>query len=322
MDITVVGAGVIGLTTALTLEQRGHRVRVVAAARLAATTSSVAGAVWFPYRVGPAEKVPRWALRTRRWLEQVAREVPAAGVDVLTGYEILGDDGSTRPWWAATPTMEGDALDAEHITVEHVPAPVTGAPHGWRFVAPRAEPALFLAWLESCLREPIEERAVTDLAAERGEVIVNCTGLGARELVGDDLVFPLLGQIAIAEPGDVDLATTITDDRDPDHIFYVIPRRGEIVLGGCSLPFPPGAEPAIDPEITARVLAHAERLGIAAGAVRTVRVGLRPYRAAVRLERDTRDPRVIHNYGHGGAGFTLCRGCADDVATLLGEPAA
>ncbi len=317
MDITVVGAGVIGLSTALTLEERGHRVRVVAAARQSATTSAIAGAVWFPYRVGPPDKVPAWALRTRHWLEQIAREVPSAGVDVLTGYEILGDDGTTRPWWAATPTMEGDELATAGIDVAHVPAPVAGAPHGWRFVAPRAQPSLFLPWLESCLRSPVEERVVTDLAAEPGELVVNCTGLGARELVGDDLVLPLLGQIAIAERGAADLATTITDDRDPERIFYIIPRRDELVLGGCSLPFPPGAEPEIDPTITERVLDHARRLGIAVGAVRTIHVGLRPYRAKVRLERDAEDPRIVHNYGHGGAGFTLCRGCAEDVATLI-----
>src|SRR5574338_88007 len=135
MDITVVGAGVIGLTTALTLEQRGHRVRVVAAKRLSETTSAVAGAVWFPYRVGPPDKVPAWALRTRYWLEQIARDVPQAGVDVLTGYEILGDDGTTRPWWAAAPTMEGDELATAGVDVPYVPSPVTDAPHGWRFVA-------------------------------------------------------------------------------------------------------------------------------------------------------------------------------------------
>ena len=93
--------------------------------------------------------------------------------------------------------------------------------------------------------------------------------------------------------------------------------RAWLVLGGCSLPFPPGATPELDPTITARILAHAERLGIRVGKVRTERVGLRPYRAEVRLERDKKHPRLIHNYGHGGAGFTLCRGCAVEVAGLV-----
>jgi D-amino-acid oxidase len=302
MQVTVVGAGVIGLTTALTLEEHGHRVTVVTAARTAATTSAIAGAVWFPYRAGPPDRVNAWALRTRRWLEQLARTTPEAGVDLLTCYEIVDDDSAIRPWWAE----------------ERAPAPVAGSPHAWKLTAPRAQPSLFLPYLESQVRGTIEARTVRDLAGEAGDAVINCTGLGARELVGDPLLQPLLGQIAIAERGGVDATVAITDDRDPERIFYVIPRRDELVLGGCSLPVPYGDEPAIDPRITARILAHAHRLDISVGAVRAERVGLRPYRAEVRLERDPNHRRVVHNYGHGGAGFTLCRGCAEDVAALLG----
>jgi D-amino-acid oxidase len=301
MDVTVVGAGVIGLVTALTLEERGHRVRVVAAGRGEATTSAIAGAVWFPYRAGPPDKVAVWAARTRAWLIELAAAAPEAGVDVLTGYEIT-PEGEGRPWWAAG------------IEVERAPAPVTGAPAAWRFTAPRAEPALFLPYLAGRLRGPIEHRVVIDLAAEPGDVAVNCTGLAARELAGDDLLSPLFGQTVLSAPGTADLAVSITDARDPDQLFYVIPRRGELVLGGCSLPYPPGAPIELDPAITARVLAQARGLGIAIGEVRRERAGLRPYRLEVRLERIG---RVIHNYGHGGAGFTLCRGCAEDVAALV-----
>jgi glycine/D-amino acid oxidase-like deaminating enzyme len=54
---------VIGLTTALTLEEHGHDVRVVAAGTDDATTSAVAGACWFPYRAGPPDRVAAWAGR-------------------------------------------------------------------------------------------------------------------------------------------------------------------------------------------------------------------------------------------------------------------
>jgi len=119
----------------------------------------------------------------------------------------------------------------------------------------------------------------------------------------------------MTEPGNVDRTITVTDDRDPDAIFYMIPRRHELVLGGCSLPWPPGAPAEVDPDMTNRILDQARSLGLAVGAVKTVRAGLRPYRLEVRLEREG---RVIHNYGHGGAGYTLCRGCAEDVARLVG----
>ena len=127
MRVTVVGAGVIGLTTALTLEERGHDVRIVAAASALESVSGIAGAVWFPYRAGPPAKVARWAARTRSWLEGLAVERDA-GIDVLTAYEITADRGLAPPvpWWAAG------------IDVARAPAPVHGAPLAWRFRAPRA----------------------------------------------------------------------------------------------------------------------------------------------------------------------------------------
>jgi D-amino-acid oxidase len=125
VDITVVGAGVIGLTTALTLEERGHNVRVVATGTDDATTSAVAGACWFPYRAGPPDRVAAWAAVTRGWFDALTSHA-SAGVAPLVGYEITPDqsqDGGVeppRPWWAA------------HIAVERAPAPVTGAPLAWR----------------------------------------------------------------------------------------------------------------------------------------------------------------------------------------------
>ena len=285
MQITVVGAGVIGLVTARVLAEHGHDVRVVAIATGERTTSAVAAAIWFPYRVGPRDRVPAGAAHTRAWLERLPHE---AGVDVLTGYEITDDD----PWWFPE--------------AERVAAPVIGAPPAWKYTAPRIEPARFLPWLARGL--PIEERAVVDLDAEPGDIVVNCSGLGARELAGDRTIGPLFGQVVITELGDVDPTITITDDRG--ELFYAIPRRDELVLGGCTLA---RDTTEIDPAITARILEHARALGLRAGAVKAVRTGLRPYRPEVRVERVG---RIVHNYGHGGAGYTLCRGCAEETGAL------
>lgn len=328
VDVTIVGAGVVGLTTALSLERRGHRVRIVAAGTGEAITSSVAGAVWFPYRAGPPAKVAAWAAQTRDWLDTLVGE-RAAGVDALTGYEITrpderqpGVEGARPPDAATAPGLAQTHADdrpwwAANIAVDRVPAPVTGAPLAWRFAAPRVEPSLFLPWLARQVRAPIEPRTVWRLADEPGDIVVNCTGLAARELAGDDKLYPLFGQTVIVEPGGVDRTVTITDDREPDRIFYLIPRRDELVLGGCSIPYPPGAPPEPNPGITTRILDQARALGLPIGAVKRVRVGLRPYRLEVRLERDPSDPRIVHSYGHGGAGYTLAHGCAEEVAALV-----
>jgi D-amino-acid oxidase len=304
VQITVVGAGVIGLTTALTLEEHGHQVRVVANGTAEGTTSAVAGACWFPYRAGPPDRVAAWAAHTRSWLDGFITE-RAAGIDPMRGYEITDEPGDDppRPWWAAG------------IEVAREPAPVAGEPMAWRYRSLRIEPGKFLAWLTDRLRGAIERRPVDDLATEPGDVVVHCSGLAARELAGDDQVTPLFGQIVITELGEVDRSLLLTDERDPDRLFYMIPRREELVLGGCSLPWPPGKPPEIDPAITQRILDHARALGLAVGGLRRVRAGLRPYRPEVRLERVG---RIIHNYGHGGAGYTLCRGCAEDVVRLVG----
>lgn len=329
LAITVVGAGVNGLCTAALLTRRGHRVRVIASAPPEETVSSVAGAVWFPFQVGAEDqaRVRGWALATRQWMTELARVEPAAGVDLLTAYEITpgpadaggaareaaGDAasdaasgaGDARPWWA------------EGLEVERAPAPVAGAPLAWRFAAPRAEPALLLRHFAAQLAQPIELQRVASLDELPGDVVVNCTGLGARALVGDAALAGIFGQVVLAERGEVALDVSITDDRDPSSFFYVIPRRGELVLGGIARPEAGDAPPPAEPAISERILAHAARLGLRVGPVRQVRVGLRPYRPMVRVERDAASPRILHNYGHGGSGFTLCHGTAQAIAELV-----
>jgi D-amino-acid oxidase len=306
MQVTVVGAGVVGLTAAVTLTEAGHDVRVLAAATGDATTSAVAGAIWLPFECAPRDRATRWATRTRVWLEQLAATTPAAGVAMHDVLHIEPDDHE-RPWWA-------DAVDG----IEQVPAPVTGAPTAWRFRAPRVDPRRHLPWLASRLRQPVEITRVARLADVAGDVVINATGLGARALTGDASLRGLYGQVLVTAPGALDTQVTLSDDREPLAMFYVIPRGDdEVVIGGCALPRPDDDPLAPDPAIRARIEAQAAALGLAPGAVLRERAGLRPSRPTVRVERDPADPRVIHDYGHGGAGYTLARGCALDVLALL-----
>ncbi len=327
-QITVIGAGVIGLTTALTLQERGHRVRVIGAATGAAITSSVAGAIWFPFWAEPREKVSKWATVARRWLVELARREPGAGVDVLGMLEL--DDRAVTPWWGE------EIEDLELVEAERAGDAArrwNGAPFAWRFTAPRVDPRFHMDWLASKLERPVEVGRVESLGAcfEGGvggrvggaapDVVVNCTGLGARVLCGDRTIRPLFGQVVVASPEGFDLGRAMADERDPKSVFYVIPRRDEVIIGGCtaewSEAFADGTLPGPDPALTEVMLARAARYGVVPREVLRVVAGLRPYRDAVRVERDVGDARIIHNYGHGGSGYTIARGCAEEVAQMV-----
>lgn len=314
MQVTVVGAGVIGLTAALALTEAGHDVEVLADATGDATTSAIAGAIWLPFRAGPPAAVTRWAARTRAWLTALAVDTPAAGVDLL---EVVVVDDGAPPWWADAvgPLVRG-------------PTSLPGAPAGWSFQAPRVDPRLHLPWLTAQLRRPVRVAHVARLADVAGDVVVNATGLRARALTGDAELVGLYGQVLVTAAGALDPGLSLSDDRDDAALFYTIPRRAlpgrpaEVVIGGCAVPRPDDDPLRPDPAIRARIERQLADLGLAPGALLRERAGLRPYRPTVRVERDAALPHVIHAYGHGGAGYTLARGCAEDVVELVATSAA
>ncbi len=100
------------------------------------------------------------------------------------------------------------------------------------------------------------------------------------------------------------------------------PRRNDCVLGGTN---DLSGDLVVDSATTARIVAECSRaLRIEKLSVLAERVGLRPFRkSGVRVERDQlRDGRtVVHNYGHGGSGFTLSWGCAEEALELATDSA-
>jgi D-amino-acid oxidase len=310
-DVTVVGAGVVGLTCALRLAEAGVEVRVVARDRGEATTSSVAAAMWYPYRAYPFERVLGWADASYVEFADLARRVPAAAVLMRAGTELLRDDGP-EPWWA------GAVPDLVKVTgPPHVPPPFA---IGWRFTAPLVDMSRYLPWLESRLsdRGVVPERAdLADLDDPRlGAVVVDCSGLGARTLVPDPAVTPVRGQVVVVEQ--VGLDEWVVDDGDGRDLTYVVPRVDDIVVGGTA---EEGADDlSVDDATAVGILERATALVPALAEARVVRhkVGLRPARPTVRLDAEERGERtVVHCYGHGGAGVTLSWGCAADVVDLV-----
>lgn len=311
MRVVVVGAGIAGLTAAWRLREAQHDVEVVAAHSTADTTSAVAAALWYPYRALPEREVTRWAATTFGVLAGLA-DVPGTGVRLRRGRELFRE-ATPDPWWRdAVPALERLGPDA-------LP---DGFGDGLSLTVPVVDMSLHLAWLLAGLADRgvvVRQQLLTRLeeAPSDADVVVNCSGLGARELVGDGRLVPVRGQVVVVEQ--IGLAEWLLAQSDPEVLTYVVPRERTVVLGGTAQeaavdlsPDPGTAEAilrrctALVPELArARVLQH--------------KVGLRPTRPAVRLEAGLlADGRpVVHDYGHGGAGVTLSYGCAQDVVALV-----
>jgi len=174
--------------------------------------------------------------------------------------------------------------------------------------------------------------------------IVNCTGLGSRELldVMDDKLYPIRGQVVVLNAPWVKEGCT-NQVGDGGKRTYIIPRRsGEVIIGGTRDvdDWNPDPIPETSLDIKRRALEIFPELvpphirmesqkpspeDLSSIVVREV-VGFRPARkGGMRLERgknievnQTSIP-VVHNYGHSGAGWQSSWGCAEMVVKLVGD---
>jgi D-amino-acid oxidase len=297
--VVVDGAGVVGLSCAVRLLESGHRVDVLARDLPLETTSSVAAAIWYPYLAFPQDKVAVWG---RTAYDEFVRLAGAGadGVQLRDGTELLVNP-TPDPWWmGAIPSLERVA-------------PRPPYRDAWSFQTPVIDMSRYLGWLAGRVVEAggtITRMALSSLP--EAPLVVNCSGLGSRRLAGDDTTTPVRGQVVVVEQIGLE-RWWLAEGATGEVPTYVIPRTRDIVLGGTDeegdwsrTPSPETADAilrrttALVPELAgARILRH--------------KVGLRPARPEVRLERVG---DVIHCYGHGGAGVTLSWGCADAVAGL------
>lgn len=167
--------------------------------------------------------------------------------------------------------------------------------------------------------------AVAELAQRLGcEIAVNCAGLGGGALGGEDASAVTNGRGVVLQyerASVAGLAVVMSQeaplsggDATP---AYVIPRGDVVVCGGS---YDEGVTADASREEVGRIEASAAAIAPGSlGALRQVWVGHRPVRGAgVRVEVEPRATSggvlLAHNYGHGGSGWTIAHGCAEDIA--------
>ena len=309
--IAIIGAGVSGLTCAVRLAEAGYTTSIFAEEIGCHTTSAAAGAIWFPYDVEPLDRAIEWALKSYGVFRDLCHQ-PTTGVSMIELRTFCRAGKIPIPDWArqlgAGPIRPSDFnklfSDGFSLTVPLIDTTIYLPYLSYRFVAAGG------------VVQTVPRLQTLESVSPEYSIIVNCTGIGARALVPDQELEPHRGQVVVVPR--LDLPAAVVCDDLP--LMYAIPRTNDTLFGGTN-EVNDSREP--NPVTTNAIVEECSRvLNIAPPKVVAERVGLRPFRrSGVRLEEDRLgDGRhVIHNYGHGGAGFTLSWGCAEDVVRLLRE---
>jgi len=312
--VTVVGAGVIGLSAAVRLAESGLDVDVLARELPAETTSAASGGLWLPDDDAPEDVVRRAAVTLAEFVRLAERPggEGATGVRLRPGT-VLHRRSVPLPGWL--PAVTGQ------VAVQPVHAPAPGFGSGHRMTVPLVHVPRYLAHLVERLRAAGGTLTRLPLAAlpERG-VVVNCTGTAARALAPDPLVRPVRGQVVLVSDPGLPEWWYAHDESRP---LYVLPRGADVVVGGTR--DDGDWNPTPDPAVGAQLLERATALVPELRGSRVIghRVGLRPARPTVRVELERRptddDPGHVrvHCYGTGGSGVTQSWGCAEEVLSLV-----
>lgn len=343
--ITIIGGGVIGLTSALKILQSFHStvdVTITAQHFVSNTTTAGSGGLWKPYALSSSdpETINRWASLTFNHYRDIylSKHARAAGVFLTPAYELYAEPGHEDPFWKdITPGFR-------HLTPHELAFHDPTGKHidGITYHTFIAEGRIYCEWIMQQLRDSYSNvtfqtqklESIGDIidstsAKHRSDVIVNCSGLGARELVKDPLLYPIRGHVLrVKAPWVRYHVESHGSSKDGDSLpVYIIPNSDTVVLGGTKGYHQEDTTPK--PEDSRAILERCSAVvpSLASAEVVDEWVGLRPGRETVRVEleeaydigRDGLRVPVIHNFGHGGSGLTLGWGCACDVAEMVSK---
>ncbi|KAH0341350.1 putative D-amino acid oxidase, partial [Aureobasidium melanogenum] len=337
----ILGAGVIGLTTALELSSRFPSSTITIIARFlpgdhhATYTSPWAGANWLSVATDNGRQ-ESWDAITYRKFKELSQRVKETGVcsmPITAIYDSVIEEAGVLSQATGKIWYENLVDGIRMLEENELPE---GAKFGCDLKTFVVDTQVYLPWLQGEVkRQGIEIRrgmfdSIDELftAFPSATAYFNCTGLGAYSLKGveDKSVYPTRGQIMLVESPKTPMTRMYF--RSPQRVnkdtTYVFPRgpHNGVVLGGVRLDNVWNGDVDLEfaEDIKRRCCALAPELGKPEDLkVIYHGVGLRPSRkGGARLEREKfGEHLVIHNYGAGGAGYQASWGMAKEAVDLL-----
>eukprot|EP01025_Chloroclados_australasicus_P050452 TRINITY_DN57_c0_g1_i1.p1 TRINITY_DN57_c0_g1~~TRINITY_DN57_c0_g1_i1.p1 ORF type:complete len:373 (+),score=19.88 TRINITY_DN57_c0_g1_i1:105-1121(+) len=322
--IVVVGAGVIGLSTAVNILMLmpDASIHIVAEKFDQETTSWGSGGTFKPHDIGRtlASKVHRWSEATFAHYQELIKSYQPQEIGILPrSLKQFWTGGAVHEW----PFWSDIVMNFRDLSYDEVQRYVPRAFCGWTYDTFVTDDTCYMTWLTNQLQAKnctFEQRKIEnfqDLAQDGYDVVVNCTGIGAKDLDQDDKVFPVRGQLVQVE------APYVTDVWFIDNDTYMIPHEKVVILGGTRQKDNwnlSNSEQDVE-DIVERNCELFPQLKEAK--IIKKWTGLRPSRTEVRVEsktiemRDGSQMNIVHNYGHGAWGVTLHWGCALEAAALV-----
>uniref|UniRef100_A0A5F8AGX8 D-aspartate oxidase n=3 Tax=Macaca mulatta TaxID=9544 RepID=A0A5F8AGX8_MACMU len=322
--IAVVGAGVVGLSTAVCISKLVPQcsVTIISDKFTPDTTSDVAAGMLIPhtYPDTPIHTQKQWFRETFNHLFAIANSAEAgdAGVHLVSGWQIFQSTPTEElPFWADVVLGFRRMTEAE---LKKFPQYVFGQ----AFTTLKCECPAYLPWLEKRIKGSggwMLTRRIDDLweLYPSFDIVVNCSGLGSRQLAGDAKIFPVRGQVLQVQAPWVEHFI-----RDGSGLTYIYPGTSHVTLGGTRQKGDWNLSP--DAENSREILSRCCALEPSLHGACNIRekVGLRPYRPGVQLQtellaRDGRRLPVVHHYGHGSGGISVHWGTALEAARLVSE---
>jgi glycine/D-amino acid oxidase-like deaminating enzyme len=250
----VIGCGTVGLTTARQLQRRGFAVTIYTRDVPPYTTSNMSLAAFTPTSgLISEERAPEWDAQFRQAVEISYRELqllagPRYGVSWIDNYTMTDtppgprQQSNTSGSGARQDSNTSGLLPAHIQTSERIVLGPGEHPFPTKYAMRRStlriEPSWYLdALVADVLRfgGRIVVRmfdAPADLMTLTEPVVVNCTGLGSRELFADQTMLPVKGQLSVLIPQpEVNYEASGGGDRFGGGRISAMPRSDGIAIG-------------------------------------------------------------------------------------------